>query len=211
LFLIGVLSAFSAGIPRTASAQNFSYGVKGGLAISSVPLGGEVLDQVAGQVSRDSSSKLGADAGVYVRFPVADRLAFQPEVMYVMKGVNLTMIAGGSVSMRTHYIDVPLLMRYRLGSNLDRTAYVFGGPNFGMKIGANAALDSLGQKFDLTTDPAIKTQDFGFAFGLGAERRNWLVETRVTFGITDIGSANFPHSNSLRNRTISILSGFKLR
>jgi len=57
----------------------------------------------------------------------------------------------------------------------------------------------------------LKTLDLGFAFGGGIERRRYLVEARLTVGATDIAAASFPHPDALRNRTFSVMAGFKLR
>jgi hypothetical protein len=199
-------------MPSAAAAQNFEGGIKVGFAITSVPLAGEVLDQVVGQPSIESSSKVGLTGGGFVRFPMTDRLSFQPEALFVMKGVKLTEAAGaGTVSARLHYLDVPLLVRFRSMINPQVPAYVFGGPNFGVKLGSSATLKGLGQTTDIDIDRALKTLDLGFALGAGIEQPSYFVEARFTRGITDIGDASFPHPDRLRNRAFSVLVGMNLR
>jgi len=198
------------GLPTMAGAQMFETGVKGGIAITSVPLAGEVFDQVVHQSSRDSSSKVGLTGGTYVRFPLSDRFAFQPEALYVMKGVKLNETAGGEFSVRLHYLDVPLLLRYRVSSSTERAGYIFGGANFGIKLGSSSKLEAPAQSADVNVNPALKTLDLGYAFGGGIERRKYLVEARFTLGASDIGAASFPHPDALRNRALSIMAGMKL-
>jgi hypothetical protein len=199
------------GIAGPAGAQNFSGGVKAGIAVTSVPLAGEVFDQVVGQTSRDSSSKVGLTGGGYIAFPIANRFSFQPEVLFVMKGVKLSETAGGTFSARLHYLDVPLLVRFRATTNSQKPAYLFAGPNFGIKLGSSAQLETAAQTADVNLDPALKTLDLGFAFGGGVERGRYLVEARFTAGVTDIGAASFSHPDPLRNRTFSVMAGIKLR
>jgi hypothetical protein len=195
----------------SAGAQTFGAGVKGGFAVTSVPLAGEVFDQVAGQASRDSSSKVGLTGGAYIAFPLANRLSFQPEALFVMKGVKLTETAGGTFSARIHYLDVPLLVRYRTPLTSRNLSYVFAGPNFGIKLGSSATLDVPGRTVDQNIDLAVKTLDVGFAFGAGIEHRRYLFEVRYTVGVADIAAASFPHPDALHNRTFSAMVGYKLK
>lgn len=202
----------------SAGAQTFNAGVKGGIAVTSVPLAGEVFDQIADETSRDSSSKVGITGGAYIAFLLAPRLTFQPEVLFVMKGVKLSETNGGTFSARIHYLDVPLLVRFRARANSQTPVYLFGGPNFGIKLGSSAKLDapgntvsSPGNSVSLDINPALKTLDLGFAVGGGFERGRYLFEGRVTGGITDIANTSFPHPDALRNRTFSVMVGRMLR
>jgi hypothetical protein len=169
-----------------------------------------VFDQIVHQPSRDSSSKMGLTGGGYVTFPLANRFSFQPEALFAMKGVKLNETAGGTFSARLYYLDVPLLVRFRPTSS-ERPAYLFAGPNFGIKMGNSAKLETTAQTADIDIDAALKTLDLGFAFGGGIERRRYLIEARLTVGATDIAAASFPHPDALRNRTFSVMAGFKLR
>ena len=205
------------GMSGSAGAQMFNAGIKGGTAVTSVPLAGEVFDQVADETSRDSSSKVGITGGAYIGFPLANRLSFQPEVLFVMKGVKLSETAGGTFSARMHYLDVPLLVRFLAPINSRTPVYLFGGPNFGIKLGSSATLQSSttlqapGKSVVENINPALKTLDLGFAVGAGFERGRYLFEGRFTGGITDIANTSFPHPDALRNRTFSVMVGRSLR
>jgi hypothetical protein len=194
----------------SAGAQTFEAGVKGGIAVTSIPLAGEVFDQVAGQTSRDSSSKVGLTAGAYIGFPFAKNLLFQPEALFVMKGVKLSETTGGTFSARTYYIDVPLLVKLRMRASSRTPIYVLGGPNFGSKLGSSAKLDTPGKTLSLDINPALKTLDLGLAFGAGIERGRYLYEARFTAGLTDIAAASYPHPDALHNRTFSVMFGRQL-
>ena len=207
-----LIGALCLGFPGAAVAQNFEAGVKGGFVVTSVPLAGEVFDQVVGQPSIESSSKLGLTGGGYVRFPISNRFSFQPEGLFVMKGVKLTMAAGGGdLSVRLYYLDVPMLVRYRMAINSSTPAFLMAGPSFGIKLGSSTTLEAPGQTIDIDANPALKTLDVGLAFGGGIERGRYQFEVRFTPGVTDIGLPNYPHLDSLRNRTFSVLIGVKLR
>ena len=209
--LRSLIGAVFIAVASPAGAQTFDLGVKGGVAVTSVPLAGEVFDQVVDQDSRDSSSKLGVNFGGYIGFPLANRLSFQPEALFVMKGVKLNETSGGSFSARLYYLDVPLLVRFRASPNSQRPVYLFGGPTFGIKLGSSATLESPSQTLDVNINPALKTLDIGLTFGSGIEHRRFLFEARFTAGITDIAAASYPHPDPLRNRTILMMVGVKLR
>ena len=208
--------ALCVGLPMVASAQTFEAGVKVGIAVTGLPHAGEVLDQVAGSPSNESSSRMGLTGGGYVRFPITARLGFQPEALFVMRGVELYQAANGAtISARLNYLDVPLLGRYRVTSSntTDPTiiGYVLAGPSFGIKMSSSAKLDGPGNTKDLDIDNALKSLDLGLVFGGGIECKRYLIEGRFTAGLTDVASTTFSHPDSLRNRTVSVLVGMKLR
>ena len=210
------IGALCVGLPAVATAQTFEAGVKVGVAVTGLPHAGEVLDQVAGPASNESSSRVGLTGGGYVRFPIAERLAFQPEVLFAMKGVELYQAAtGGTVSARMNYLEVPLLIRFRTTSTASTdpayVGYVVAGPSFGVKMSSSAKFDAPAGTKDLDVDNALKSLDLGLAFGGGIEFKHYLVEGRFTAGLTDVASTTFSHPDSLRNRTFSVLFGMKLR
>src|SRR5262245_53256687 len=93
--------------PSVALAQNLETGVKVGMAVTGVPNAGQVVDQLTKQPSGESTSRVGLAVGGYVRFPINDRVGFQPEAMFVMKGVQLNQNnQGGTVNVRLNYLDV---------------------------------------------------------------------------------------------------------
>jgi hypothetical protein len=207
-----VLVIGALGTAAPAAAQAFDAGIKAGIAVTGLPHAGEVFDQVVGHPSSETSSRIGLTGGGYVRFPVTDEFAFEPEALLVMRGVKMTEASGGgNVDVRVYYIDIPLLARYRKSINTDTVGYLLAGPNFGIKIGSRAKLDAAGQTIDEDVSPALKTLDLGLAFGGGIERDRYLVEGRFTAGVTDVASGSFPHLDSVRNRTFSVLFGYKLR
>src|SRR6478672_4711395 len=94
-------------------AQTITTGIKAGIDFSSMPNAGEVIDQVVKQPSTETSSKAGALFGGFVVVPFWNHLAVQPELQFVMKGVNLNEAAGaGTVSARVRYLEFPVLLRY---------------------------------------------------------------------------------------------------
>jgi hypothetical protein len=205
---IGVVLVAS---PSIARAQNLETGVKVGFAVTGVPNAGEVVDQLTKLPSGESTSRVGLAAGGYVRFPINDRFGFQPEAMFVMKGVSITeKNQAGTVDVRLNYIDVPLLIHYKIPLDDTYTAFIVGGPSFGIKMSSSAKLDAPSGSSDVDIDSALKSLDLGIAFGAGVIRSKYRFEFRFTAGMTDIASTSVPHDDSLRNRTFLVLAGMKL-
>jgi len=196
-----------------ASAQTITAGVKVGMVLSSVPDAGQVVDQVSDTQSVDVSAKLGATGGGFVQFAVTDRFSFQPELLYVMKGVKLDLNANaGTVTTGINYLEFPLLARITAPVSEQLRAYVLMGPAPAVKWSANASMDVAGGNVELSEDfdAAIGSRDFGLVFGGGLERDSYLIEARYTLGLIDIPTGVYRHDDALRNRAFSVMVGLRI-
>jgi hypothetical protein len=198
--------------PAAAGAQTMiDFGVQVGLAVTSLPHAGQVFDQIVHLDSSESSSRFGLAGGGYIRFPITPDLGFEPGALFVMKGVQLTEKNGkGTVNVRINYLDVPLLIRWRIPLGSDYTSNVFVGPSFGVKLSSSGKLEGPNGSLEADVDPAIKSLDVGLTFGIGIVRQRYLFDARFTAGLTDVASTAFPHDDSLRNKTFLLLAGMKL-
>jgi hypothetical protein len=191
-------------------AQTVQAGVKVGIDFSSLPNAGQVIDQIVKIPSTETSSKTGVVLGGFVMFPIRDRLAFQPELTFVMKGVKLNEGNGGTVTANLNYLEFPMLIRYAMAMD-KHTGYVMAGPTFGVKASTSAKLDAPSQSTDFNIDPAIRTFDAGLAFAGGIEYNRYLFEARYTQGLTDVGTDVYPHADSVKNRVFTIQAGIRLK
>jgi opacity protein-like surface antigen len=200
--------------PSTAGAQNLTItsGVKAGIAFNALPKAGEVLDPLIGTASVDTSSKTGLVAGGFVQFAFSERLSFQPELLFVMKGVKLDEAAnGGTVTAKINYLEFPLLARYGAAIGNGLRAYALVGPTFGLKASSSAHVDEPNKTVDVDIDRAIRSFEAGLALGGGVERGPYLLEARFTVGLNDIANDTVPHVDALRNRTIAIVVGIRFK
>ncbi len=78
-----------------------SYGIKGGLNVSSMSVSDPAV-----------SSKNGFHAGVYVKFS-ALLIAVQPEFLYSQKGYT-TSAGSNDVDVRLNYLDIPVMLKVKL-------------------------------------------------------------------------------------------------
>lgn len=204
LLLVG-LSLFA---PRSTNAQTMSAGAKAGISFSSLPNVGAVMDQITGRTSVETSSNVGVVGGGFVEFGLRERWAFQPEMLFAMKGVKLNIASGGgTVTTRMNYLEFPLLVKYTTQAATRVVPYFMGGPSFGVKASTSAQLDTTSQTIDEEIDAAIRNVDIGATFVVGVRRGRFLIEARYTQGLSDVATDKYPHTDSLRNRTVAIVGG----
>ena len=204
-------AALMMGSASLIQAQTITTGVKVGIDFSSLPNSGEVIDQIVKQPSTETSSKVGALFGGFVTVPLASRLALQPELQFVGKGTKLNEAANlGTVTASVRYLEFPVLLRYTIPAG-EQTAYVLVGPTFAVKAGTSAHLDGPGGTAHFNIDPAIRTFDAGLAFAGGLEYRRYFFELRYTLGLTDVATDTYPHTDSVKNRSIAIAAGIRFK
>lgn len=197
--------------PAAAWSQTIVPGVKIGIDFSSLPNAGDVLDRVVDHASTETSSKAGLMLDGFVTVPVWNKVSFQPELAFVMKGVKLNQGANnGTVTASLRYIEFPMLIRYNLAVG-SHSGYVMVGPTFGVKAGTSAKLEGSSQTQDINIDPAIRTFDGGLAFAGGVDYGRYVFEVRYTQGLSDIGADAFPHADGISNRVFAILGGVRLK
>jgi hypothetical protein len=194
-----------------ARAQStFETGVKGGVAVTGIPNAGEVVDVIVGQTSRESTSRVGLAVGGHARFRINDRVAFQPELLFVMKGVKLDAVNGTSASLRVNYFEFPLLAHVTFPiSGYEAVPYLVAGPSFGVRAGSRVTSDAPGG-VDQDLADTLKSLDLGLAIGGGFERGRYSLEARFTAGLTDVANNAVPHPDALRNRAFLVMAGLKL-
>jgi hypothetical protein len=199
----------------SAAAQNVTAGVKAGFVLNSITNAGQVIDQITGIESVDVSAKLGLTGGGFVQFAFNDRVSLQPEMQFVMKGVNLDLEDNlGDASAKVNYLEFPIFVRFNRSLNDTLSGYAMAGPSFGVKVGTGGTLSgsqgSVEGSRDFDIDPAIASRDFGLAFAGGLEWQKFLVEARYVLGLTDVATDIYVHEDELRNRSFSIMVGLRL-
>jgi len=212
LHVSALLIGFLACAASTAHAQTFGAGVRIGVNISSLPGAGQVVDPIVKQPSTETSSKAGVLVGGFVTIPIMDRLAFEPELQFVTKGVKLTEAGNaGTATVNLRYLEFPMLLRYT--RPLDDPMKIYGilGPTFAVKAGTSAHVDAPNQTSDVDVDPAIRTFDAGLALGGGLEYDRYFVEARYTVGLTDVAADAFTHQDSIKNRSFLISGGIRFK
>jgi hypothetical protein len=147
-----VVALFSVGLALDARAQ--SIGAKGGLSLSSIDFNDSFAE--------DTGMEAGLAGGGFARFRLPLRLAFQVEGLFVEERATVE----GIQKDRFRYLEVPLLVRYRvLGSEDGRPIHVSGG------VVMRRLLDAEETIFDETfsiTD-GVRKNDLALAVGADIE------------------------------------------
>jgi len=180
-------------VATTAGAQGLEYGVKGGVNLSTFH------SEIAGE-STPYDLLTGFSVGASITWPLGNRLALEPEVLFSQKGAKAD-AAGGTLTQRVEYLEVPVLGTYRIFGGPDRHVSAVGGVSIGWRLRAKArasfGTDTLEQ--DITDD--VKSSDFGVVGGAAYHRDRLVIEGRYTFGFTDLDE---DADVRVKNRSLSI-------
>ena len=164
-----------------------------GRASSSVSLGlkaGASLTSLVGADAQGYDNRFGFHAGVFANIGLTSLFAFQPELLYSQKGANYDNTT--DLSLRLHYIDVPLAFHVNTGG-----LFFEAGPQVGFLVGAKY------QRGSTTTDVKSSTNsvDFGYLFGLGYQLKHGLgVGLRYNGGFTNVPQGTTIGNTTYQNR-----------
>ena len=190
---------------QTPSSNPVSFGVKGGMNVSSLSKDNGLDDQ---------KSKIGFNAGVFANIPVASSFSIQPEVLYSQYGDKIDYTLAGtkfSSSRKLDYITVPVMFQYNALPNL----YLEAGPEFGFMVSAK-------NKFKNESNGESSTSDnykdnfntFNFGIGLGAGyyfTPNLGITARYVAGLTDIAKDRPSGSDAIRNNVFQVGLAYKFK
>ncbi|WP_339711325.1 porin family protein [uncultured Kriegella sp.] len=170
----------------TAEAQDFNFGVKGGINVASI--GGNSYVGLGG-----FGSKVGFHLGGVAEVPVSEKFSIQPELLYSSQGSKWNFNSSDG-NLKLDYINLPILGKYHILKGLSAEA----GPLVGYLISTNEEVEnSRFSKLDV-------------AFAIGASYRlndNVSVGLRYNKGILNINSdSNIDGSN--QNNVFQIFAGY---
>ncbi len=134
-------------------------------------------------------------------FGLSPMIAFQPEVLFSMRGTKLHFSSSGVSTDATRtvdYVQVPLLLRVGNSTRDHASLYAIAGPTLGMLV--RARQDGVDIKSDL------KRTDIGMVVGAGVTLTRVLFEARYTFDLQDLNKVEAP-SGKHKNRVVSFLIG----
>lgn len=182
LFTICLLAA-----TFTAKAQDdkkFRFGVKGGVNLSNL-----YIDDV-----NDEKAKIGLHAGLWMKAPIGEFFAIQPELLWSSKGTkigeykNIPFAQDGEVRFNLNYVDLPVLASVTLGP-----VSIQAGPYISYLFNANVK----NLKEDLTTSNVLELDksdfnsvDYGLAGGLALDIKGFQLGLRYNYGLREIGKSD---------------------
>ena len=163
-------------ITFTANAQDIAFGVKAGANLAN-------MTDVEGT---SPGTRFGAHIGPFIKLPLTDNFSIIPELLYSMKGSEISeSILGFNFEMQTNldYLEIPIMANYQLESGLNFEL----GPYVGILLSAKSTVDILGVSEDVDIKDEMNTVDFGVGFGLGYRLENGLgFGARYSLGLASL-------------------------
>lgn len=198
------VTAGSLAFAQTTSSSNpITFGVKGGMNVSSLSKN-EGLD--------DQKSKIGFNAGAFANIPIASSFSIQPEVLYSQYGEKSDYRVGNtkfSNSTKLDYIAVPVMFQYNALPNL----YLEAGPEFGFMVSAKNKFKNESTGQSSTTDnykDNLSTFNLGIGIGAGYYfTQNLGITARYVAGVTDILKNN--SGDAVRNNAFQVGLAYKFK
>jgi len=155
-------------------AQDLKFGVKAGLNLSNI-----VGDDV-----EDADMKAGLYFGGFLNTPLNDNLSFQPELLYSRQGWKVDG-DGADLSIKTSYINIPLLLKMSLGA-ADKV-HIYAGPQLGFLVKAEAEAEEGDVTGTVDIKDELKNFDFSLNFGLSFDvSDNMSLDVRYNRGLSKL-------------------------
>ncbi|HRV54454.1 MAG TPA: porin family protein [Mangrovimonas sp.] len=132
-------------------AQEFKFGAKAGMNISSISF-----------KDSDYSTKpvIGVQVGAIANYSFNDKIAVQPEVLFLTGGNKWRYENGTDGRIKTSYISIPVLVQYNIIEGL----YAEAGPQYNFLLSIKQSIGD--SDFDDIKE-LYKSGTFGFAVGVG--------------------------------------------
>ncbi|GAA4278753.1 porin family protein [Aquimarina mytili] len=202
LLLVIVLASFS--IVANAQEEKIRFGAKAGLNFAS--LNGDGISGLSGLTS--------FHIGAVVEVPIAEKLAFQPELVYSSQGYQFdTVVFDGFLgalnvdsTTKLNYINIPIMAKYYVAQGLSIQA----GPQIGILVSAKTKADTAGFSTEVDVDDFVKTIDYGVNFGAGYQLDMGLFfDARYNLGLSNINDGFGSGLVKNQNSVIQLSAGYK--
>lgn len=168
----------------SVTAQDFGFGVKGGVNISNI--GGYNYGGLG-----TLGSRVAFHIGGVAEVPITDKISVQPELLYSSQGSDWSYGSNGD-NLKLDYVNLPILGKYHILEGLSGEA----GPVIGFLISDNAV-----------DEDQFKSFDVGFAIGASYKlKNNVFFSLRYNKGIANINGEDY--SGSSQNNVVQISAGY---
>lgn len=173
--------------------KDMSFGVKGGLNISSIS------NSDGGGVN--SKALVGFHVGVFGEFMVSDKFAVQPELLYSAQGVTLE-FDGDKGDLKLDYILIPVMAKYYVADSFSLEL----GPQIGFLVSAEAKSGGESEDIKDTLKSTDVSLDFGAAYNI---TKNFMLGARYNLGLTRVQKDLAPGESESKNSVFQIALGYK--
>lgn len=162
------------------SAQNITYGAKGGLNFATM----------VGEDAEDIDKRTSFHLGITAEIEISDTFSIQPELLYSGQGFK-TDVDDESDTVSVDYITLPVMAKFYVGNDFSLEA----GPQIGFLVSAESDGEDV-KEF-------LKSTDFALNLGAGYKINSKMnINLRYSMGLTDVlkgegeddEAADFKHS-----------------
>jgi hypothetical protein len=203
-----------------------SFVLAGSLAAQELPkeqqthfgfMAGATLARLHGSdVTGTISNRVGLAGGVFATVGLIKNLALEPQVIFAMKGAKESE-GTASFTVKTNYIDIPLLIKARFPSTSGNVSpHFYVGPQVGFRMsckfsGTDGTTASSGDCKDPPFSFSTKQEDFNLVLGAGLDIGRALVDIRYDWGVSRIQAPTVSDALDIKNRALFILVGWTMR
>lgn len=185
------------------AAAKVQFGLKAGGNMANIT-GADAQD-----LNTTLKNKVGFVGGVFLAFNMGSIFTLQLEVLYTMKGSNMTYTDIDTTYVEKlygNYIEIPLLFKFRIPTPLV-SPFVFAGPAVGFKLSEKLTENGT----DVPLDQALlKNNDYGAIFGGGVNiGSHFQLDVRYSMGLQKViatieGETALDIKNGVWSATIGI-------
>lgn len=209
LLAIALLSS----APVVLDAQDVVVGAKGGLTFANISTDDPDLSS--------ADTRNGLVGGLFLQIGIGEILALQPEVLYAQKGFSEEE-DGVDLTAEFDYIEIPLLLKARLGGESSVRPGLYAGPVISFESSCSISGEDGGVSVDLDCDLAEFefedriTTDLGVAFGgelqfdIG-QSVVALVDARYALGLIDLAGDIEDAEDSVKTKVFSVMAGLGIK
>jgi hypothetical protein len=185
------------------AAAKVQFGLKAGGNMANI------TGAYAQDLNTTLKNKVGFVGGVFLAFNMGSVFTLQLEVLYTMKGSNMSYTDVGTTYIEKlygNYIEIPLLFKFRIPTPLV-SPFVFAGPAVGFKLSEKLTENGT----DVPLDQALlKNNDYGAIFGGGVNiGSHFQLDVRYSMGLQKViatvsGETPLDIKNGVWSATIGI-------
>ena len=176
---------------------------------------GGTFSQLRGLDNVRAKNRTGTVFGLSLKLPMSDRVALQPEVLFINKGSKLEFDNAGNSDIRLDYLEIPLLLRFDRSLSSALTPHFYLGPSLSYNVGCNVEVStSPGASSDCKRDVFFEPNDVDWGAVIGAGLDLNLGGLGVTGGARyGVGMANVSKDDGpaleqrVRNGTLTVYAG----
>jgi hypothetical protein len=198
LFVVLLVVVGLIGSSSLQAQSTIGKGIKAGLNLAS--FNGTGADAIK------ATTKTGFCVGGFLQFGLSKEAFLQPEVLYVSKGADGS-IAGESGTVSVDYLEIPVLIKYKVNPQEKTSFNLFAGPALAFKM--SAKISGGGYSQDVSSD--VNSTDFSLVFGAGADfgldNGSITIDARYDLGLSNAPKSSAPVTD-VKNGGIMLMVGY---